>query len=198
MGSGLNKAMTMAFASREAVSSSPRRQSQRRSTPLSRAIYQGFTLIELMVTLAVLAIALSVGVPTYQSLTAQSSISSAGNDLLAALALARSEALKRDATVSLQAVSAEASDTLGGGYCVVVGNPGNCSGSLIRRFGALNDALNVVISGGVSSVSFDGLGGLTNAGGGARLMTICRDGLAGRQIDIAVAGRARLSDFSGC
>ena len=198
MGSGLNKAMTMAFASREAVSPSPRRQSPRRSIPLSRAIYQGFTLIELMVTLAVLAIALSVGVPTYQSLTAQSSISSAGNDLLAALALARSEALKRDATVSLQAVSAEASDTLGGGYCVVVGNPGNCSGSLIRRFGALNDALNVVISGGVSSVSFDGLGGLTNAGGGARLMTICRDGLAGRQIDIAVAGRARLSDFSGC
>lgn len=69
---------------------------------LSHAIYQGFTFIELMVTLAVLAIALSVGVPTYQSLTAQSSISSAGNDLLAAVALARSEALKRDATVSLQ------------------------------------------------------------------------------------------------
>ena len=127
--------MTMVFASREADSQSSRRQWPRRSASSSRAIYQGFTLIELMVTLAVLAIALSIGVPTYQSLTAQSSISSAGNDLLAALALARSEALKRDATVSLQAVSAEVSDTLGAGYCVVVGNPGNCSGSLIRRFG---------------------------------------------------------------
>jgi type IV fimbrial biogenesis protein FimT len=159
---------------------------------------RGFTLIELMVTLAVLAIALSVGVPTYQTITARSGLSAASNDLLAALAMTRSEALKRDAIVSLQAVSAEPTDTLGGGYCIVVGNPGNCSGTLVRRFAALNSAINVVISGGVSSISFDGLGGLTNAGGGTRQVTVCRSGITGRQISVAVAGRAKLSDFAGC
>lgn len=159
---------------------------------------RGFTLIELMVTLAVLAIALSVGVPTYQSLTARSGLSAASNDLLAALAMTRSEALKRDAIVSLQAVSAEPTDTLGAGYCIVVGNPGNCSGTLLRRFASLNSAINVVISGGVSSISFDGLGGLTNAGGGTRQVTLCRSGLTGRQINVVVAGRAKLSDFEGC
>ena len=159
---------------------------------------RGFTLIELMVTLAVLAIALSVGVPTYQTITARSGLSAASNDLLAALAMTRSEALKRDAIVSLQAVSAEPTDTLGAGYCIVVGNPGNCSGTLVRRFASLNSAINVVISGGVSSISFDGLGGLTNAGGGTRQVTVCRSGITGRQINVAVAGRAKLSDFAGC
>jgi len=159
---------------------------------------RGFTLIELMVTLAVLAIALSVGVPTYQTITARSSLSAASNDLLAALAMTRSEALKRDAIVSLQAVSAEPTDTLGSGYCIVVGNPGNCSGTLVRRFASLNSAISVVISGGVSSISFDGLGGLTNAGGGTRQVTVCRSGITGRQINVAVAGRAKLSDFAGC
>ena len=104
-----------------------------------------------MVTLAVLAIALSVGVPTYQSLTAQSSISSAGNDLLAALALARSEALKRDATVSLQAICRGIGHAWRWLLCGRWQSWQLLVGSLIRRFGApLNDALNVVISGGVS------------------------------------------------
>lgn len=56
---------------------------------------KGFTLIELMVTLAVLAILAAVGIPSFQRLAAENRVSSQANSTQAALQFARSEALKR-------------------------------------------------------------------------------------------------------
>lgn len=56
---------------------------------------RGFTLIELMVTLAVLAILATVGIPAFQQLAAENRVSSQANATQAALQFARSEALKR-------------------------------------------------------------------------------------------------------
>ena len=64
---------------------------------------QGFTLIELMITLAISAILLSVAAPAYQSFIGSTAFTTATNDLVAALNMARSEALKRDGQVSLRA-----------------------------------------------------------------------------------------------
>ena len=55
----------------------------------------GFTLIELMVTLAVAAILLTVGVPNFREFIERNRISSTTNMLVGALQLARSEAIKR-------------------------------------------------------------------------------------------------------
>lgn len=57
----------------------------------------GATLLELMVVLAIAAILLTIGIPSFASLAHSSRLSTATNELLASLHLARSEAIKRGA-----------------------------------------------------------------------------------------------------
>lgn len=59
----------------------------------------GFTLIELMLTVAIAAILLTVGVPSFRDLILNNRIVTQTNDLLGALSLARSEAIKRGVRV---------------------------------------------------------------------------------------------------
>jgi type IV fimbrial biogenesis protein FimT len=61
----------------------------------------GFTLIELMVGVAVLAIALGAGVPSMSEFIKNSRLAAHTNDLLTSLHLARTEAIKRNARVTL-------------------------------------------------------------------------------------------------
>lgn len=55
---------------------------------------RGFSLIELMVTVSVLAILLALGLPSFQSSLQSNRVSTANNELVAAFALARSEAIR--------------------------------------------------------------------------------------------------------
>lgn len=57
---------------------------------------RGVTLIELMVALAVFAIVISVGAPSLQALIVSSRLTGQANDVLAALNLARGEAVRRN------------------------------------------------------------------------------------------------------
>lgn len=54
----------------------------------------GFTLIELMVTIAVLAILLALALPSFQQTLRSNRAATATNDMLASLSLARSEAIR--------------------------------------------------------------------------------------------------------
>ena len=62
---------------------------------------RGFTLIELMVTVALLAIGLALGTPYIRDAVMNVRMTGQANDLLADLALARSEAVKRNANVDV-------------------------------------------------------------------------------------------------
>nr|WP_300988828.1 GspH/FimT family pseudopilin [Thiocapsa sp.] len=55
---------------------------------------RGVTLIELMVSLIVLAILIGIGVPSFQSIMQRDRVTDATNDLLMALQLARSDAVR--------------------------------------------------------------------------------------------------------
>ncbi|WP_133716312.1 GspH/FimT family pseudopilin [Methylocaldum gracile] len=61
----------------------------------------GFTLIELMVAVAVLAVTLTIGVPSFRDTILNNRITTQINELVADLSLARSEAIKRGVPVTL-------------------------------------------------------------------------------------------------
>lgn len=61
----------------------------------------GFTLIELMFTVVVLAVLLGIGVPNFRDFVRNGRMTAAANDLLTDINLARSEAVKRRVPVTL-------------------------------------------------------------------------------------------------
>ncbi len=62
---------------------------------------RGFTLIEVMVTLTVLAILATVALPSLQGLIANERVRSTTTDLMASLMFARSEAIKRNQPINV-------------------------------------------------------------------------------------------------
>lgn len=67
--------------------------------------HSGFTLIELMVTLAVAAILITVAVPSLRTIIQNNRITTQTNELVTAFNLARSEAIKRATLISVCASS---------------------------------------------------------------------------------------------
>lgn len=62
----------------------------------------GFTLSELMTTLAVMGVLATVAIPSFISLIAENRLTTNANQLISALAFARSEALKRGIQVTIK------------------------------------------------------------------------------------------------
>lgn len=75
-----------------------------RRPPASSA---GFTIIELMVTIAVLAVLLTVGVPAFNDMIRNNRIANQTNAVVGALNYARSEAATRSIPVSICAANAQ-------------------------------------------------------------------------------------------
>ena len=65
----------------------------------------GFTLMELIITLAIAAIVLAIGVPSFQGMMRNNRAAAYTNEFVGALNLARSEAIKRGQRVALVPVS---------------------------------------------------------------------------------------------
>jgi len=70
-----------------------------RNTPLQPML--GFTLIELMITIAILAITVSLAAPAFRELLVAQRIRSVAYDMTSDLVLARSEAVKRGQAVTI-------------------------------------------------------------------------------------------------
>jgi len=61
----------------------------------------GFTLMELMITLALAAVILSIGAPSFTEFRRNNRLTSVGNEFLGAVQTARSEAIKRQVPVAV-------------------------------------------------------------------------------------------------
>jgi len=72
---------------------------------------QGQTLVELMITLAVAAILLSVAAPSFTSLRFSNALTNHANEMLGVINFARSEAIRRNIPVRLCRSSTESSNT---------------------------------------------------------------------------------------
>jgi type IV fimbrial biogenesis protein FimT len=70
-----------------------------------RARAAGYTLFEMIITMMIAGILVAIGVPAFQSFTANQSIRTAGYSVTSSLLLARSEAVKRNAQITITPVA---------------------------------------------------------------------------------------------
>jgi len=70
---------------------------------------RGFTLLELVMTLAILAVLITLVAPSFQNMILNSRQTSANNEIIRAIHVARSEAAKRAVTLNLSAIDASSS-----------------------------------------------------------------------------------------
>lgn len=75
---------------------------------------RGFSLLELMVTITVAGILLAIAVPNFRDVIRRNQVSSASNELLAAMSYARTEAITRGQLVSICPSADGAACTAGG------------------------------------------------------------------------------------
>lgn len=149
---------------------------------------QGFTLIELMVTVAVMGILLMIAVPSFKEAVLGSKLGSYANSLVASAHLARSEAIKRGAAVTLCVSSTGTGCGTGGweqGWIVRA-----MDGTVIQRQQALPTGLKVTEGTASTGLVFNPSGvGATSA-----KFTVCRaaptPGGQEREVEITLTGRA--------
>ena len=147
---------------------------------------RGFTLIEAMVVIAVMAILVGIGASNFQPIMNASRVRNAALDLSSDFAFARAEAVKRNLEVTLSRNGA----TWGAGWTI--------SASGVATALRVREALapSVTTTSALASVVFDGSGRTSNVG----TVQICppaSSSLEGRQITVTAAGLAR-SEKLGC
>lgn len=161
------------------------------SLPASRSAWQrGFTLIELMVTIAVMAVLLGIAIPSFTDVTLGSKLRSQANDLVAGATLARSEAIKRNQTVTFCASANGATCVASGGWQQgwIVRSSG---GTVIMAHPAV--ASGFLITGSVHSITFQP----TGVGATQTALTVCRAtpsmGSQERVVTISLTGRTSVT-----
>jgi len=160
---------------------------------------RAFTLIELMVTLAVAAILIGFALPAFNDFIAQRNLTARVNSLVLAVNYARSEATRLGTVVSVQASDpADTDNEWGPGFCVVVGNPGNCDAPVLRHFEALDNKSfdGVDDFDGVAALSFNSRGTLVNGVTGSVQLCATQTSVdPGRRLDMNLMGRTAIGEW---
>ena len=186
--------------------------------------YKGFTLIELLITLVIVGVLLTVGVPALKTFMQGSQLVASTNELLSAFHIAHSESVKANTSVTIcsssNGTSCSGSASWRDGWIVFIDLDGNGAGStgvtctaagaaggdcLLRVRGAFTDKL-LSVSGedsntdDITQFTFSARG-LPSVAGISRAGTflICSfdssDNVIGsRAVVLSLSGRVRVSD----
>jgi len=141
----------------------------------------GFTLVEMLVTIAIMAIVLFIGVPSFNSIIRSSDMSANSSDLISALNYARMEAVKRGDSIKLELQIAD--DWLSEMVVSV-----DDSAEELRIWGEFNSESTLVSKNDLTSFVFNASGEVDNGDE----LTLCYDssGETGRIIHILASGAA--------
>lgn len=176
--------------------------------------YTGFTLIELMITLAIAAIVMTIGVPSFQETIRQNRLTTGVNNFVTALNLTRSEAIRRGTRVTLCKSADSTSCATTGGYeqglIVFVGNMSAggaattpAASSIIRLYENLPAGMTLTTAGSDddigSYVSYtpDGFSRQTSGAFLAGALNLCKSG-SGKQIVLNSLGRIKIVSQISC
>lgn len=175
---------------------------------MTRNRMDGVTLIELLVTLAVLAVMLGIALPSFASLIRDTRLTTAINSVHVALSYTRSESIKRGRRVTICTSADQLACTGGvgwhGGWMVFEDRNGNGlrdAGETIMRVGAaLPSGITITGNNPVRNyVSYVPSGTTRTIGGALQMGTItaCSGGRV-RQIVISATGRPRVVREGNC
>ena len=168
---------------------------------LSLRRIRGFTLPEMLVTLTIFVILITMTAPSMQSLVINQRVSSATQKIFTSIHLARSEAIKRQQTVSLcstvDGVSCDQANTGWEQGWLIFTDSGadgilNDGDQILQVSEAENDQLIISWNRGFS-VSFNSRGQADGAG----TFEICANGEV-RAIVISLTGRSRIEERELC
>ena len=154
---------------------------------------RGFTLIEALVAIAVLLVLTAIAVPSFRDASHRSQLRSATNDLVTSAHFARSEAIKRNAPVSMcmssDGVNCAASGSWDQGWIIR-------SDITLRRQSAKSSGVKIT-AGGITSLTFQP----TGVDATSAVFTVCRSstqtGLEQRLVTIDATGRPSVRKTTG-
>lgn len=168
--------------------------------PSHRPPRRGFTLIELMVTLSVLVVVMSVAVPSMFDFLASNQVVASKTAFAGAVALARTEAAKRGQVVILQALGdGPAGNEFVNGWEIVADEDGNgVAGANEARLRRAAGTLDKVHVSGSRSLAFRATGALV--GNVAEVYTVCRasGSVNGYSITVTPSGAADVAAITTC
>jgi len=117
----------------------------------------GFTLVELLMGLAILSIVTTTVVPSFSQLLAEQRLRQVSNELRMSLSLARSEAIKRNESVNVRPTTSAWSD----GWCVQPNAIAGCTPSPLGAY-VVPESIAVNAVSDVNSVAFNSWGRTAN------------------------------------
>jgi type IV fimbrial biogenesis protein FimT len=164
----------------------------------------GFTLLELLITVALVSIVMAIAIPSMSTFNQNDRLTTNINALIGHMALARSEAVKRSQQVSI-CVSNDTATCTGGsdwedGWIIYIDADGSgtfdASEEVLRAQQALGGSQTLTPTTIASQVTYDYRGFATSTGS----FQLCdnRTGPHGKTIRISNTGRVRLEDGSTC